>query len=372
MQLPYSEKLNIGKLSRIFNNKSECYKLFWFKAILKKIKEGKRSITYDELINEMIAEAWYMVTEYHLNLGPKDNLENTVKYISQITQMKPSEKKENVLDYLNQCTDKEVLRLKNVLASNVPYRLQAPLLIDVNNEFWSKGGNSAVIQRINKQEHLLYYFSKLKGLNTAIFLQEEWVDYITQNQEIIEGWLQYNMIIYLQKRNPSVPGISDKLYLPQERKLDKVKKYWKTILEIQPINEIYGNNVITKDNITIDHFVPWSYVAHDELWNLHPTTKSINSSKSNNLPDWERYFKMLCKQEYLSYKIMWDYEIVHEKFENCAKEHLNSWDVKQKLYRNGLSESEFGGILEEIISPVYNSAKNCGFREWVYSNEQYN
>ena len=180
------------------------------------------------------------------------------------------------------------------------------------------------------------------------------------------------MIIYLQKRNPSVPGISDKLYLPQERKLDKVKKYWKTILEIQPINEIYGNNVITKDNITIDHFVPWSYVAHDELWNLHPTTKSINSSKSNNLPDWERYFKMLCKQEYLSYKIMWDYEIVHEKFENCAKEHLNSWDVKQKLYRNGLSESEFGGILEEIISPVYNSAKNCGFREWVYSNEQYN
>lgn len=50
-------------------------------------------------------------------------------------------------------------------------------------------------------------------------------------------------------------------------------------------------------NISIDHFVPWSYVAHDELWNLTPTTRSINSSKSNNLPDWNRYFPILCKVE---------------------------------------------------------------------------
>ena len=29
----------------------------------------------------MIADVWYRVSEYHLNLGPKDNLEGLVKYI---------------------------------------------------------------------------------------------------------------------------------------------------------------------------------------------------------------------------------------------------------------------------------------------------
>jgi hypothetical protein len=32
MQLPCSEELNIEYLGRLFDNTSECYKFFWFKA----------------------------------------------------------------------------------------------------------------------------------------------------------------------------------------------------------------------------------------------------------------------------------------------------------------------------------------------------
>ena len=78
MQLPYSDMLEIQNLSRIFDNTSECYKFFWFQAIVSKVLEGKQHITYDELINEMIADVWYMVTEYHLNLGPRDTLESSL------------------------------------------------------------------------------------------------------------------------------------------------------------------------------------------------------------------------------------------------------------------------------------------------------
>ena len=69
-----------------------------------------------------------------------------------------------------------------------------------------------------------------------------------------------------------------------------MKKYWKLLSELAPIHEIYGENRLAPENISIDHFVPWSYVAHDEFWNLHPTTRAINSSKSNRLPEWELYF----------------------------------------------------------------------------------
>lgn len=185
----------------------------------------------------------------------------------------------------------------------------------------------------------------------------------------MEGWLSYQMITYLQRRNPSVPGIADKLYPPQERNLAKVQKYWKLIMELQPIKEIYGGNELTGKEVSIDHFVPWSYVAHDELWNLHPTTKGINSSKSNHLPDWDIYFPLFSRLEYLSYQMIWKYDMVHKEFETCAREHVNNPEIRNRMYREGLSSEEFCGQLQDILLPVYQSARNCGFGEWVYKEK---
>ena len=369
MYLPSSDNLDIQYLSRLFDNKSECYKLFWFQAIVNQIINGKDHFTYEELVDEMIADAWYMVSEYHLNLGPKDNLEIAVKRVQSISGMKPSEKKEILLDYLHTCSDKEVKRIKRILIENVPYRLQAPFLENLKGKSWDVPKKD-LISRINQERSLIYYFRIYDGMNTIITIQPQWMDYIVKNQEIIKGWLQYHMIIYLQKRNPSVPGIADKLYPPQERKLDKVKKYWKMLIELQPVHEIYGNIELTKDDISIDHFVPWSYVAHDEFWNLHPTTRSINSKKSNHLPDWEKYFFSFCEMGYLSYSMLWQNDRLHEEFDKCAKEHLNNDDIKQKLYRPGLKKEEFADRLSEIVLPVYQSAKNSGFSNWVLCDER--
>ncbi len=367
MQLPLSEQLNIASLSRLFDNKSECYKLFWFQAILSYVCKGQDEISFDDLINEMIADAWYMVTEFHLNLGPRDTLEEAVDYISSKTNMLPSVKKQIVLDWLNNCKDRKVIEYKRSLTLNVPYRLQAPFFSGFKTDTWFCGSKE-LAARINQQERLMYYFLAFAGLETRIHIVPEWMEYLTENQEIIRGWIQYNMILYLQRRNPSVPGISDKLYPPQERKLDKVKKYWKMISSLHPIHEIYGDTLLTND-ISIDHFVPWSYVAHDEFWNLHPTTRSINSSKSNHLPDWAVYFPRFAELEYQSYQMIWTYEQVQTEFRKCARDHLNNAEIEHHLYKQGLTSNEFKSMLEEIIYPVYQSAKNCGFSNWEYFHE---
>ena len=365
MNLPYSEELEIEYLGRMFENTSECYKFFWFKAIVTKILEGKSTISYEELIDEMIADAWYMVTEYHLKLGPKDTLEILVLYMQKVSGIKSAEKKDIILDYLKNTSDQEIRKRKRTLTYNVPYRLQAPFMELVRGEVWKKS-ESSLVAKINQEKRLMYYFSALNGMNTTIIIQKDWESYIVKNQEIIKGWLEYNMIIYLQRKNPSVPGIADKLYPPQERKLEKVKRYWKLLLSLKPIYDIYGHELLTSQDISIDHFVPWSYVAHDELWNLHPTTKSINSSKSNRLPDWEIYFPQLAQVEYFSYEMIWKYNKVHKEFEKCAREHLNNDDVRRRIYREGIEYPEFAGELENVLRPVYQSAKNCGFRNWIY------
>ena len=368
MNLPAYKNLDTQHLQRLFDNMSECYKLFWFQAIVDAVADGKEIISYDDLVNDMIANAWYMVSEYKLNLGPADTLESLVHYAYTISGLKSSEKKEVIIETIKGLDDKELNRRKQILTYNVPYRLQAPFMSDFKGKAWA-GPKSDLAKRINAYANLLYRFHNISGLDSTIVVDKDWAEYIRYNYEIIMGWIQYNTILYLQRRNPSIPGIPNKLFPSQERKLERVKAFWKTIVEIVPVYDIYGNIQMEKNNISIDHFVPWSYVAHDELWNLHPTTRSVNSSKSNHLPEWNMYFNSLCNVEYQAYELIWKYDKVHKEFDKCAKEHLNNEDIKQRLYRKGLSKLEFSANLKEVIQPVYIAAQNLGFDSWrLYDN----
>ena len=126
--LPESDGLRIEYFGHLFDNTSECYKMFWFQVIVEKILAGQTSASYEEIIDEMITHAWYMVAEYHLNLGPRDNLEFAVNRLVEISGFKASEDKAVLLEYIRNCQDPEVLRYKKILTTNVPYRLQAPFL----------------------------------------------------------------------------------------------------------------------------------------------------------------------------------------------------------------------------------------------------
>ena len=113
----------------MFDNTANCYKFFWFQAILSKLDFEHSRFTFDELINEMIADAWYMVTEYHLRLGPlgiTDNLEEVVKYIFETYHFPFSEKRHKIICFLQTKDDKMIGEYKADLTLNVPYRLQVP------------------------------------------------------------------------------------------------------------------------------------------------------------------------------------------------------------------------------------------------------
>ncbi len=362
MELPKSSNLRIDSLSRIFDNKSECYKFFWFHAVITKILENKKDVIFEELIDEMITEAWYMVTEYHLNLGPRDTLEMLVHHIQDISGLQSTAKKDDILNYVRHCTDKDVLSMKKMLTNDVPYRLQAPFM---NTDVFVDSRKKR-IDLINQQPGLIYYFGSFHGLQTNIYIQDNWCCYIQENQEIIKGWLRYNMILYLQRRNPSVPGISDKLFPPVQRDLGDAIKFWKVLLKRYPREEIYGEILLDGKEISVDHFVPWSYVAHDEFWNLHPTTRSINSQKSNHLPDWGTYFIKFAHMEYFSYEKIYQDEEVKSKFKKCQEKYLNNADIEERLYREGQDFSTFANELDKVVHPVYQSAVNCGFTPWIY------
>lgn len=371
MQLPYSEELNIGYLSKLFENTTNCYKFFWFQAILRKMDGVRSRFTFDELINEMIADAWYMVTEYHLRLGPlgiTDNLEEVVKYIHEKYGFAPAEKREKILEFLQEVEDKRIIKYKSDLTLNVPYRLQVPFYDEINiaRSMWN-GSKKILISEINRQKRLIYYFARISGLRTIIEVDEVWAEYLLKHKEILKSWTQLKLIQYLQNKNPSVPGIADKIEAPISRDIERVRKYWKLIIQIDSsLRDIYGDILLKDEKISVDHFVPWQYVAHDELWNLHPTTKSINSSKSNSLPLWELYFNSLGEIEYRAYELKNQNETLAREFQKIAPYHLNNQQIRNQLYAEGLDKNSFIERLEHVVKPVYESAQMSGFREWIY------
>lgn len=364
MNIPSSTKLNTSALARLFDNKSESYKLFWFKAILHEIARGFSVISFRDLIERMIVDAWYMVSEYKLNLGPSDTLEKTVLYISSKENFLPTEKEEVLLEYLHKTDDKQIKEYMCTLSLNVPYRLQAPLMETPESRMWYK--ITEITDYINTRNGMIYSIERNGSLDSSIRISDEWIDYLLSNLGILIGWTDYNLILYLQRRNPTVPGIANKIYPPQERKLTAVTGYWKYLIQNRPVYDIYSDDLLTTKDLSIDHFVPWSYIASDEMWNLIPTVKSINSSKSNNLPDWGMYFGRLAKAEYDAYVFTENDKLAGKLFEKCARENLNNEDIKYRLYIPGQTEEHFKNQLSDIILPVYEAARNMGFKEWVY------
>ena len=367
-QLPESNKIDISKLGRLFDNMTESYKIFWFQAIVDLVFIGNDVLTYKDLINEMIASGWYMVSEYKLNLGPNDTMEKMILTAFNKFGIKANEKKETIIKELNEKMDDELLRMEKVLSINVPYRLQAPYLEDVKGKDWNKG-QKELANIINNHNGIIYRFEKIRGLDSVIVVTDDFMDYIHDNYEIVSGWIKYKMIEYLQKRNPSVPGIIYKIDPPAARKLDHAIKYWKQIINIADIKDIYTGASLSETPISIDHFIPWSYVAHDEFWNLLPTTKTINSSKSNNLPNWSKYSDKMCKLQYKAMKISRRDDKIEKLFKECLNEYVNDASIRSKLYRFDQTELEFINNMKEIMEPIYNAAKNLGFREWEITND---
>lgn len=339
---------------------------------MKKLSENKTlSFSFEEIVDEMIISAWYMVSEYHLNLGPSDGIEAVVNYIAENYHFKPNERRELLGLFLSTTKDKTIISYKNILRNNVPYRLQAPFLSDFTTQSW-KGGAGSLIKKINSHEGLIYKIGELNGLQTKIHIDPLWADYLMNNSDVVKGWIEYNLVTYLQKRNPNVPGIINKLDAPADRELNEIKKYWKAMMQVTPVKDIYSKEIITKGDLSIDHFVPWSYVSHDEFWNLLPTFKAVNSSKSNNLPDWDRYFIDFKNQQYESFKTALKYDKLHKHLNECLKSNLNDDNIRFNLFNEDISDMEFTNRLKEIVLPVYSAAKMCGFSSWICSKENIN
>lgn len=94
------------------------------------ISEDKRETTYNDIINEMIANAWYSVLEFHVHLSGiwgdgdiKDSLEKAVLKLHKLTGLPSNVSKVEIKNKIAEF-DKELHGEKITLTQNVPYKLK--------------------------------------------------------------------------------------------------------------------------------------------------------------------------------------------------------------------------------------------------------
>ena len=401
----YNNGLDWNAFSRILDDTTQCYKYYWLESILElSVSEYKDKIdshsklvpnfnctdieiTFDELCNEMIYEAWFAVTHFHLKLGPantRNYLELAVMGVAKTSKFRkqfPERKK--IIDTVKRYS--EAIRFeKEQLCVYVPYKLLSPFLRRKGLELGyrlTKSPNKLIdyLDSLNENVNMLYTFIRENPgesvLMRRIIVNRYWRQFLVHNYYEIKDWIQHNKARYLQARNIGVPDIMSKVSIPKSntRDLESVLELWKLISRKKnySIENVYSleAQIIPDSKISIDHFIPKSYVSHDELWDLIPMEKSANSSKNNKLPQWQFFPRYAEKQFFLyeqvapQYLSRADSEII-KVFRKCFAHNITSPE-SQMLYCKEYSYEEFIHKLESIVKPVYNSAALQGYEVWI-------
>lgn len=381
IDVEYHNTLDLEGFSQMMKDPSYCYKFYWLEAIVRLISEGVQDTTFDAVINEMLCSAWYSVREFHIHLSGiladgqvRDGLERAVLKLAELSNLPSNASRTEIRNAIAEY-NQELKEYKEQLTHMVLGRALAGFFAKSSEEVpWGSVRRlTEYIRRIDRTlVRLPYTFGDSSRLKKEIHFHTEWMRMIQDHTASILGWIQFEKVKWLQNHNPEVPGLVYKLKPMDEkmRKLNHVRRLWQGIMNICEVKDVFTGRPIAAKQYEIDHFIPWSFVMNDELWNLMPMESSLNSSKNNKLPKWDPFFGVFAENQYLMYRIIRERKELYQRFQACYRDNLHSIWAGQELYRPGNTKEEFCSILQKNMRPVYDSARRQGYEIWNCCREK--
>lgn len=356
MQIPQSDILTTNRLGKIFSNTVATYKFFWFVSILQiHAKTQNLKICVWDIVIRMVANAWYPIHYFRLSFGKSDSLFEIVMELQRITQIPIDANAETIIAGIkDRFNDKQVKKLLTTLTLNVPYRFLSP---------WIKtSDDKLMVVRSQTLENGCLYSLHKDNAEFYIELNPVWDTYLHSHYNILMDFAYWNLTLFLQTRNPNVPAIPNKLIRPDSRSsLTKQHDYWDLVMDIGgPIQCIYTNKMLHPQEYDLDHFIPWSFVSHDLLWNLIPSDGSINSSKSNKLPDMNLYLPKLSQMQHYAIQTV----LKADKEPKVMEDFISLGYTPKEL--SDMSSDRFREVYERTFNPMSQIALNMGFETWKY------
>lgn len=358
MNLPASPRVDVANLSAVFADTTNSYKFYWLLAILDELAEtGQPRITLRNLSLRMVAAVWYPLDYYKLSFGVDDGFKPIADFVSAHMQVDNRPNARPLFEQLQAGLENVELavvgQMVNKLLRFVPYRFIRSFFKAELRGLPDQQVNGRIAE-LSRTNSVAPY--RLEG--EFIELHPHWLAYLQEHQGILRGFTYWHLLRFLQKNNPNVIGLAEKLHRPTaaDRNLKTATSYWLSFLAETPdFRCIYSGQPVTAATLSIDHFLPWSYVAHNQLWNLIPTPKTVNSTKNNTLPDLGLYLMPFVRWQFEAFQF------------HAAQGHYKLLEEYHLLFAQSVKEIEqqplawFETRLTQQIQPQHQTARNLGF-----------
>ncbi len=362
--LPPQLGLDIGSLSKLFHNTTTSYKYLFFIGLLnclvKRLESQNQSRIFDlrEIIQELLAFGWYPHKFFRLSYGHADQVGRMLDDLHFDLSERAITNPSNVIALRkaiqNQFDEIGAGQLKRF----VPFRLLSPFYQSELKGVPDHRKDRYILALANAQFGMgdppIYQFI---GQTESIELHEAWADYFEKNLTIVRGWALNEWAFYLQKRNPNTPAIIKKIQPPLTKStLSTQRDIWKLILEEQEFICIYSDEPIEPGHFQLDHFIPWSFICHDQLWNLIPAMPRENTSKGRVLPSARQVEKFIAAQQRTiaaSHKTM-----KTEKWHSIAEDYSAGLNLR---YDELLDPNALRKAYEQTLYPLISLAHQLGY-----------
>jgi hypothetical protein len=357
LEIRYPEK--VYHLSRVFSDTTTSYKILWFMAIISLLKDrDSDEMRLDDIFVEMAAISWHPVCLFMLSLGRQDKLQHALVDIRDQSGLQPNASRTEIRQWIG--SSQQAKARLGFLRRYVPTRFLTPWFTTTLSRVNADSQRDEMIRQLAKRSQRSLTPSPYHIKGDSIVLNPRWIVFFRDNLGVVEAFAKHSFAIYLQARNPSVPGIINKLEAPVSRRLINARRFWEHVqTRLTHSNrgsmfvDIYSGQPLEAE-FAVDHFLPWSFVAHDLLWNLTPVTLSTNASKSNNLPDLDLYLPKLVALHHAAIEVSQAPPSSLEHYLDCFKvgiRDLTSMSLDVLLQR-----------YQEVVEPQTQIALNQGFQ----------
>lgn len=359
-----SSNVEIRPLQRVFHKTTASYKFLWFLAILDLVRDaGQESsrplrLPTSTICARMVAKSWIPTQRFKLSFGRWDQITAIIEALKNPKNgfpFDPRYKEPEALRALEGFAQAQPEKFQKIifspLARYVPYRFLSvwfPRAVDSFKE---------AVEFNSKKNP--YYFPQ----NSLSFIEisGEWREYFLENYTLLKDFTYWNFADFLQTRNTAVPALVKKFELPESRiTLKTQRRFWAPFLASSHLTkDIYGNQ-LDPNNFALDHFLPWTFVVHNQIWNLTPTDRSLNSSKSDQIPQ-DSYIRPLAMQH--KSLVRYHFSKNRKQSEDFFAEYENFLGIEIADFLSA-SDAQVIEIYQEHLDPLQQTALNMGFPLW--------
>ena len=299
------------------------------------------------IVKYMLLYAWIPIINHRLNFGKQDQMQ---AFISRIFSENLTEQHYMSLIEIESLIDEFLCKNPSIyttLLRYVPYRFLSPFYEGKLDQIPESSKNCFIV-KLSLAEPLLYSFD---GQNNII-IPDKWYQYLYDNCAILEGWIKYKLVQFLQRRNPNIPSISQKLALHSRESLTSQRILWIEFMRMNgTILDYVSRQPVVVENFQLDHFIPWSFVLHNQIWNLIPLSQNSNLKKSDSLPDLDDSLEIFIETQF--------------EFHQWLNKHPERQTLGEYSYvfKNEMpySKTEFISELERTITPLWFQAASLGY-----------